>query len=288
MKIFDYLFGKKEQPKNNSESQIKSWRDYTYITDYFKEKYIFPESDGFFDWKEQYDIAVKNNDIEAIKLLTQGKDIHCDTVAIMNFIEYFTLNQQSQFELGQLSDRISELITQGYAEDVSIIDKDRVIIKTKHGDIKFKRLSKVMQFDDKSIETLQRKKRCHPEAIKLSLQLSNDNDVCTGWVYNLSSHAKYLHSWVEFLDNTNSDWCLDFTFNVAIDKNSYYRLFNVDKTSRISSDIIAQEFDTIQDMAKMDGLFLKAYLCDREETLTIYNKEKTEHEKGRISPLSRI
>ena len=59
MKIFDYLFGKKEQPKNNSESQIKSWRDYTYITDYFKEKYIFPESDGFLTRKRNMILLLK-------------------------------------------------------------------------------------------------------------------------------------------------------------------------------------------------------------------------------------
>lgn len=288
MKLFDYLFGKKEQPIKVNEEQEKSWQDYTYITDYFKEKYIFPESDKYFEWKEKYDIAVENNDLETIKLLTQGKDIHCDTVAIMNFIDFFTLNKHNQSELGKLDERITELIKQGYVQDVTIVDEDRIIIKTQNGDIKVKRLSRVIDFDDKSIETLQRKKRCHPESVKLSLQLSNDNNVCTGWVYNLSSYAKYLHSWVEFADSTNSEWCLDFTFNAAIDKSSYYRLFNVDKTSKISSSIIEQEFDDIQDMANMDGLFLKAYLCDREETLTIYNKEKTEHENGRISPLSRI
>lgn len=288
MKLFDYLFGKKEQALKVNEEQEKTWRDYTYITDYFKEKYIFPESDKYFEWKEKYDIAVENSDLETIKLLTQGKDIHSDTVAIMNFIEFFTLSKQKQNELGQLDERIAKLVKQGYLQDVTIVDEDRIIIKTQNGNIKVKRLSKVIDSDDKSIETLQRKKRCHPETVKLSLQLSNDNNVCTGWVYNLSSYAKYLHSWVEFADTTNSEWCLDFTFNAAIDKSSYYRLFNVDKTSRISSSIIEQEFDAIQDMTNMDGLFLKAYLCNREETLIIYNEKKQEHESGRISPLSRI
>lgn len=288
MKLFEYLFGKKEQAIKVNEEQEKNWRDYTYITDYFKEKYIFPESDKYFEWKEKYDIAVKNRDLESIKLLTKGKDIHCDTVAILNFIEFFTLSKQKQNELGQLDERIAELVKQGYVQDVTIVDEDRIIIKTQNGDIKVKRLSRVIDFDDKSVETLQRKKRCHPEAVKLSLQLSNDNNVCTGWIYNLSSYAKYLHSWVEFADATNSEWCLDFTFNAAIDKSSYYRLFNVDKTSRISSSIIEQEFDAIQDMTNMDELFLKAYLCNREETLIIYNKEKQEHENGKISPLSRI
>ena len=286
MSFFKTLFNKSNN--NQNEAKEKSWQEYVYITDYFKEKYIFPESDSYFEWKEKYDIAVENNDLETIKLLTQGKDIHCDIVAIMNFIEFFTLRKQKQNELGQLDERIAELVKQGYIQDVTIVDEDRVIIKTQNGDIKVKRLSRVIDFDDKSVETLQRKKRCHPETVKLSLQLSNDNNVCTGWVYNLSSYAKYLHSWVEFADTTNSEWCLDFTFNATIDKSSYYRLFNVDKTSRISSSIIEQEFDAIQDMTNMDGLFLKAYLCNREETLIIYNAKKQEHESGRISPLSRI
>jgi len=286
MNFFKTLFNK----SNNTQNEVKEkfWKDYTYITDYFKEKYIFPESDSYFEWKEKYDIAVECNDLETIKLLTQGKDIHCDTVAIVNFIEFFTLKKQSQGEFGKLNERIAELLKQGYVKDVSIVDEDRVIIKTQNGDIKVKRLSRVLDFDDKSIETLKRKKRCHPETVKLSLQLSNDNNVCTGWVYNLSSYSKYLHSWIEFSDDTNSEWCLDFTFNAAIDKGSYYRLFNVDETTKISNSIIKQDFDTIQDMANMDGLFLKAYLCNREETLEIYNKVKSDKEKGKISPIRRI
>ena len=82
MKLFNYLFGKKSQPIKVAEQQEKSWHDYTYITDYFKEKYIFPESDKYFEWKEKYDIAVENNDLETIKLLTQGKVSRIDLTEI--------------------------------------------------------------------------------------------------------------------------------------------------------------------------------------------------------------
>ena len=47
MKLFDYLFGKKEQALKVNEEQEKTWRDYTYITDYFKEKYQLKMNDRF-------------------------------------------------------------------------------------------------------------------------------------------------------------------------------------------------------------------------------------------------
>jgi len=288
MKLFNFLFGKKSKIEPIDLQQKKSWQDYTYITDYFKEKYIYPESDSYYEWKEKYDIAVENNDLDEINLLTKGKDIHNDTVAILNFIDFFTLNDGSLDRTEIFNQKMNELISQGYVEKVSILDNDRIIIKTKDGDIKVKKLSKVVDLEDKTIETMQRKKRCHTESVKLSYQLSNKNNVCTGWVYNLSSFAKYLHSWVEVTDSKDNDWCLDFTFNSAMDRDSYYRLFNVGQLSKVPSAIIQQEFDTILDMFGMDGIFLKAYLCNREETLEIYNKEKKARVNGKISPLSRI
>ena len=219
-------------------------------------------------------------------------------------IDNFTRNMSIfafNFTLDESADeymrRFAEYIVKESSSKIKAIDfEDRnLCVVTMHDGKKyqFERLNEYFEgpvFED--LTTRDRDSKCHPRSVVLTRRLpkSYDSRCVTGSVWKESSKIRFLHSWVEIVDEDGKEKCIDNNYNMVMDKDLFYLIFHPSIFEKIPKDTIMKDWDKIVDMSEReDGLeYLKLYCSSRDEAIDLYDKIKTKRKSNEISDQTQV
>lgn len=116
----------------------------------------------------------------------------------------------------------------------------------------------------KELMTIERANTCFSNSRNLSMVLGFDNDVVTGIVHGITDKSEYLHSWIESKIN-GEDVVIDFTMNVVINKEGYYRFRHAKEIERINTDTLKDDYKKYGDAITMIDAHSAFYNLFRDE-----------------------
>ena len=170
---------------------------------------------------------------------------------------------------------------EGIANKVQI-NNSNVIIETDEILIEFRKLSDAIigLKGDTELETEKRSGKCHLKSLKVSKNLGISNNIVTGYIFGYSDKDKYFHSWVEY-SHKGKEYVIDYTRNIIINKEAYYRLMNAIPLSRISNKTIEEDENILLNLPESDTITLKEYLVFRDEIMKNFERNKKIFEEER-------
>ncbi len=186
------------------------------------------------DWNRRYDKATHdNNKKEIMSLLSEANHLYFDEYFIYNTIMKLNNNDFSEDERNHLIDSFNR------SKIVKFTTKqnDYISINTRANCIKVAKLSDIVPetLNDKNSKgSVVRKDKFSAEYI--SQLLTFPNSIVTGYVYGISDKSKKMHTWVEFKNNNNQDFVIDYDDNTVYNKEGFYFLKHVEPIKKVSSD----------------------------------------------------
>lgn len=186
------------------------------------------------DWNRRYDKATHdNNKKEIMSLLSEANHLYFDEYFIYNTIMKLNNNDFSEDERNHLIDSFNR------SKIVKFTTKqnDYISINTRANCIKVAKLSDIIPetLNDKNDKrSVVRKDKFSAEYI--SQLLTFPNSIVTGYVYGISDKSKKMHTWVEFKNNNNQDFVIDYDDNTVYNKEGFYFLKHVEPIKKVSSD----------------------------------------------------
>lgn len=186
------------------------------------------------DWNKKFDKASHdNNKKEIMRLLSEANHLYFD--------EYFIYNTISKLNKSNVnSDEKQELINNfNKSKIVKFVSKqdDYITINTRANCIKIAKLSDIIPetLNDRNDKgSIVRKDTFSSEYI--SQLLTFPNSIVTGYVYGISDKSKKMHTWVEFKNNNNQEFVIDYDDNTVYNKEGFYFLKHVEPIKKVSSD----------------------------------------------------
>ena len=186
------------------------------------------------EWNRRYEKAVKdNNKKEMMSLLAEANKTYFD--------EYFIY--QNIYKLNN-----EDLSKKQKKEIIDIFNKSRIVkfvtvkneyieINTRANCIKFAKLSDIIKDASKDMSSKDSVVRQDKfSAVYLSQLISLPNSVVTGYVFGISDKSKRIHTWVEFKNNYNQEFVVDYDDNTVYNKEGFYFLKHAEVLKKISSD----------------------------------------------------
>lgn len=186
------------------------------------------------DWNRRYDKATHdNNKKEIMSLLSEANHLYFDEYFIYSTIMKLNNNDFSEDERNHLIDSFNK------SKIVKFTTKqnDYISINTRANCIKIAKLSDIVPetLNDKNSKgSVVRKDKFSAEYI--SQLLAFPNSIVTGYVYGISDKSKKMHTWVEFKNNNNQDFVIDYDDNTVYNKEGFYFLKHVEPIKKVSSD----------------------------------------------------
>lgn len=186
------------------------------------------------DWNKRYDKATHdNNKKEIMSLLSEANHLYFDEYFIYNTITKLNNNQFSEDESNKLINSFNK------SRIVKFTSKqnDYISINTRANCIKVAKLSDIVPetLNDKNSKgSVVRKDKFSAEYI--SQLLTFPNSIVTGYVYGISDKSKKMHTWVEFKNNNNQEFVIDYDDNTVYNKEGFYFLKHVEPLKKVSSD----------------------------------------------------
>lgn len=186
------------------------------------------------DWNKRYDKATHdNNKKEIMSLLSEANHLYFDEYFIYSTITKLNNNQFSEDESNKLINSFNK------SRIVKFTSKqnDYISINTRANCIKVAKLSDIVPetLNDKNSKgSVVRKDKFSAEYI--SQLLTFPNSIVTGYVYGISDKSKKMHTWVEFKNNNNQDFVIDYDDNTVYNKEGFYFLKHVEPLKKVSSD----------------------------------------------------
>lgn len=186
------------------------------------------------DWNKRFDKATHcNNKKEIMSLLSEANHLYFDEYFIYNTIIKLNNNKFSEDEKNKLIDSFNK------SRIVKFTSKqnDYISINTRANCIKVAKLSDIVPetLNDKNSKgSVIRKDEFSSEYI--SQLLVFPNSIVTGYVYGISDKSKKMHTWVEFKNNNNQEFVIDYDDNTVYNKEGFYFLKHVEPLKKVSSD----------------------------------------------------
>ena len=186
------------------------------------------------DWNKKFNKATHdNNKKEIMSLLSEANHLYFDEYFIYNTIMKLNNNDFSEDERNHLIDSFNR------SKIVKFTTKqnDYISINTRANCIKVAKLSDIVPetLNDKNSKgSVVRKDKFSAEYI--SQLLTFPNSIVTGYVYGISDKSKKMHTWVEFKNNNNQDFVIDYDDNTVYNKEGFYFLKHVEPIKKVSSD----------------------------------------------------
>lgn len=186
------------------------------------------------DWNKRYDKATHdNNKKEIMSLLSEANHLYFDEYFIYSTITKLNNNNFSEEEKNHLIDSFNK------SRIVKFTSKqnDYISINTRANCIKVAKLSDIIPEtlnDRNDKKSVVRKDKFSAEYI--SQLLTFPNSIVTGYVYGISDKSKKMHTWVEFKNNNNQDFVIDYDDNTVYNKEGFYFLKHVEPLKKVSSD----------------------------------------------------
>lgn len=186
------------------------------------------------DWNKRYDKATHdNNKKEIMSLLSEANHLYFDEYFIYRTITKLNNNEFSENERNSLIDSFNR------SRIVKFTSKqnDYISINTRANCIKVAKLSDIVPetLNDRNDKaSVVRKDKFSAEYI--SQLLTFPNSIVTGYVYGISDKSKKMHTWVEFKNNNNQEFVIDYDDNTVYNKEGFYFLKHVEPLKKVSSD----------------------------------------------------
>lgn len=185
-------------------------------------------------WNERFDKATRdNNKKEIVSLLSEANHLYLD--------EYFIYNTISKINKDTLNNNEREKLIDSFNKSkiVKFVNKqdDYISINTRANCIKVAKLSDIIKEaanDKNSKNSVVRQDKFSAEY--LSQLISFPNSIVTGYVYGISDKSKKIHTWVEFKNNYNQEFVVDYDDNTVYNKEGYYFIKHVEPLKKVSSD----------------------------------------------------
>lgn len=186
------------------------------------------------NWNRRFDKATHDNDKkEIMSLLSEANHLYLDEYFIYNTISKLNKNDLSESKKKELIDTFNK---SKIVKFVSTQD-DYVSINTRANCIKIAKLSDIItdvRNDKNSKDSVIRQDKFSAEYI--SQLISFPNSIVTGYVYGISDKSKKMHTWVEFKNNNNQEFVIDYDDNTIYNKEGFYFLKHVEPIKKVSSD----------------------------------------------------
>ncbi len=186
------------------------------------------------DWNKRYDKATHdNNKKEIMSLLSEANHLYFDEYFIYSTITKLNNNEFSEDEKNHLIDSFNR------SRIVKFTSKqnDYISINTRANCIKVAKLSDIVPetLNDRNDKaSVVRKDKFSAEYI--SQLLTFPNSIVTGYVYGISDKSKKMHTWVEFKNNNNQEFVIDYDDNTVYNKEGFYFLKHVEPLKKVNSD----------------------------------------------------
>lgn len=186
------------------------------------------------EWNRRYDKATHDNDKKQImSLLSEANHLYLDEYFIYDIVCKLNKEDLSKDKKQELIDSLNK------SKIVKFVTKkdDYIEINTRANCIKVARLSDIIkdvQKDKNSKTSVIRQDKFSAEY--LSQLISFPNSIVTGYVYGISDKSKKMHTWVEFKNNYNQEFVVDYDDNTVYNKEGYYFLKHVEPLKKVTSD----------------------------------------------------
>lgn len=213
------------------------------------------------EWVDKFFELGENGDTEGMTtLLNNAKQLYLEEYDIYDTIQHLTNKATDGTKREKLIEQLRSYSIIKKVEEAG----DTIMVRTPQCDIIFVKLTGLLPgLKEESLETWDRMGRCHTKSIEVSSRLEVfSNDVVTGYIYDISDKAKFLHSWLEF-SKDKKEYVIDYTMNVVMNKEGYYYLRHADPITRIN-DVDIRE-DKKKGFSDIKGLTDREYLVFRHE-----------------------
>lgn len=188
------------------------------------------------EWSKDFFKSYNNGDKESVmNLLKQADKLYLD--------EYYIFNSIVKLNSNSTDNSNKDTILEGLKKCRLIkgIVKNDNTISINAGDVSIKtsKLSDILSevnFDSRSKDEVLRKSIHSAEYI--SQLLSFPNSIVTGYVYGIADKAKSIRTWVEFRNNKNQEFVIDYENNTVLNKEGFYFIRHAEPIKKVSSDDI--------------------------------------------------
>ena len=234
-------------------------------------------NDKFGKWEDELSEYIKGGKLLSIKLfeILKKTPIDWNTFWIVNSIAGFTLdNDVDDFE-DDLNEAIKRRKIQSFERKNAGYS-----LTTKDGSyVRFIQLTDFIPTLDEDIKkrlhTMQRAGHCHWDSIHLAKNLEIPCNVISGYCTMQSKKMAYPHTWVE-LEHQDREWVIDFTMNVVMNKDGYYRLFNPQNTIAIDNTTLIEDLK-LRKRTSLNDEDIRMYLFHPNEAREAMQEEVSSH-----------
>lgn len=184
------------------------------------------------NWNYRFDRAThEGNKKEIMSLLGEANTLYLDEYFIYSTITNFNKNNENNRE------SLIETLKKCKSIQKVNVQNEYISIDINNKNIKFAKLSEIISevakdFNNKN--SVIRKDKFSAEY--LSQLISFPNSIVTGYVYGISDKSKKIHTWLEFKNNHNQEFVIDYDDNTVYNKEGYYFLKHVEPLKKVSSD----------------------------------------------------
>ena len=194
------------------------------------------EEENSSKWNKDFFNSYNNGDKEAVmNLLKQADKLYLDEYYIYNSIVQLNSNNSTVSS----SDTVLEGLKKCHIVKGIVKNNNTISIDTGNVSIKTSKLSDILlevNLDKHSKDELVRKSVYSAEYV--SQLLSFPNRIVTGYVYGIADKAKSVRTWVEFKNNKNQEFVIDYENNTVMNKEGFYFIRHAEPIKKVSSDDI--------------------------------------------------
>lgn len=184
-------------------------------------------------WNKRYEKATHdNNKKEIMSLLSEANKLYFDEYFIYSTITKLHNENLNEDEKNKLINNLNK------SRIIKFINKDEdyLTINTKANSIKVAKLSDIISSvsnDYHSKESIIRSSQFSSEY--LSQLISFPNSIVTGYIYGISDKSKKKYTWLEFKNNYNQTFVVDYADNTVYNKEGFYFLKHAELIKKIDS-----------------------------------------------------
>lgn len=234
-------------------------------------------NDKFCKWENELNKKLNVGNLFSLKVFQKMKKtpIDWETLWIVSSIGTFTLkNNVEEFEYVLNIAKQKGIIKSFERKKMgySLIAKDDTPIR-------FIKLTDFVPSLDESVkkrlESKERLGHCHWDSIHLAERLETPSKVVSGYCTTQSKKMPYPHSWVE-VEQQGKEWVLDFTMNIAMDKEAYYRLHNPQGAIAIGNKTLIVDLSLLK-RSSLRFEDIRMYLFHPDEARKVMQEEIKSH-----------
>jgi len=224
-------------------------------------------------WEKGFVDRLNKGKVVSIRLYETFKKtpIDWDTLWTITSIGTFTLtNNVNNFEYV-----LNEAIKRGIIKNFEKLKLGYRLTAKDNEAIRFIKLTDfIPTLDDdvkKRLHSKERAGHCHWDSVHLSLNIEYPNKVVSGYCTIASKKMPFPHTWVE-IEYKGQSWVLDFTRNMVMNKEGYYKLFEPKNIVSIDSETLENDMK-LRSITSFEDKDIRMYIFNPNEAREVMQEE---------------